>query len=80
MTTKPYIIAYKDADYTGTYRVRKHMVINRYHRDFLPKVQELTDQYDEVFVARSRWGKWGEWCETWANVNGKATIIKQGWS
>lgn len=34
---------------------------------------------DEVFVSRSRRGEWGEWFEKWALVNGKPTIIKQGW-
>ena len=34
---------------------------------------------DEVSVSRSRRGEWGEWFETWALVNGKPKIIKQGW-
>ena len=32
-----------------------------------------------VFVVRSRRGQWGEWFERWQLVNGKPTIIKEGW-
>lgn len=35
---------------------------------------------DYVSVHRSRRGEWGEWYEHWAKVNGKPTIVKQGWS
>lgn len=35
---------------------------------------------DGVFVVRSRRGEWGEWFERWNLVNGKPTIIKEGWS
>jgi len=35
---------------------------------------------DGVFVVRSRRGQWGEWCERWKLVNGKPTIVKEGWS
>ena len=35
---------------------------------------------DEVFVVRSKRGQWGEWWEKWELVNGKPTIVKQGWS
>ena len=34
---------------------------------------------DEVVVSRSRRGEWGEWFEKWELVNGKPTIVKQGW-
>jgi hypothetical protein len=34
---------------------------------------------NEVSVYRHRRGEWGEWFEKWAMVNGKPTIIKQGW-
>lgn len=34
---------------------------------------------DEVFVTRSRRGQWGEWFERWDMVNGKVTVIKEGW-
>ena len=34
---------------------------------------------DYVVVNRSRRGEWGEWYEKWELVNGKPTIIKQGW-
>jgi len=34
---------------------------------------------EPVFVSRSRRGEWGEWYEKWELVNGKPTIIKQGW-
>ena len=34
---------------------------------------------EPVFVSRSRRGEWGEWFEKWELVNGKPTIIKQGW-
>jgi hypothetical protein len=33
----------------------------------------------DVFVTRSRRGKWGEWGEKWQLINGKPTIIKKGW-
>ena len=32
-----------------------------------------------VAVYRSRRGTWGEWFEHWQLVNGKPTIVKQGW-
>ena len=32
-----------------------------------------------VCVSRSRRGEWGEWFEKWELVNGKPTIVKQGW-
>jgi hypothetical protein len=35
---------------------------------------------DKVFVVRSRRGEWGEWFEHWDIVDGKAKIIKKGWS
>jgi len=34
---------------------------------------------NEVSVSRSIRGEWGEWFETWRRVNGKPTIVKQGW-
>jgi len=34
---------------------------------------------DTVHVSRSRRGTWGEWFEHWKLINGKPTIIKQGW-
>ena len=34
---------------------------------------------NEVTVNRHRRGQWGEWYEKWAMVNGKPTIVKQGW-
>lgn len=35
---------------------------------------------DYVSVNRSRRGEWGEWYEHWLKVNGKPTIVKQGWN
>lgn len=35
---------------------------------------------DYVSVNRSRRGEWGEWYEKWAQINGKSTIVKQGWN
>jgi hypothetical protein len=32
-----------------------------------------------ISVSRSRRGEWGEWFEHWQMVNGKPTIIKEGW-
>jgi hypothetical protein len=34
---------------------------------------------NEVSVYRHRRGEWGEWFEKWSLINGKPTIIKQGW-
>lgn len=40
----------------------------------------LKISYDnEVSVYRHRRGEWGEYYEKWALINGKPTIIKQGW-
>jgi len=33
-----------------------------------------------ISVNRSRRGEWGEWFEHWVLVNGKPTIIKEGWN
>lgn len=33
----------------------------------------------QICVSRSRKGEWGEWAETWTLVNGKPTIVKEGW-
>ncbi len=38
----------------------------------------IADDYVAVF--RSRRGEWGEWYEHWGKVNGKPTIIRQGWN
>jgi peptide deformylase len=75
----PQVTRYEDADYTGTWRVKEDVPVKTYG-EFLKMVQHLTDHADEVFLTRWRRGQWGEWCETWRNVNGKATIVKQGWS
>ncbi len=41
----------------------------------------LKASHDEcAFVVRSRRGEWGEWFEHWQMVNGKPTIVKEGWS
>jgi hypothetical protein len=41
----------------------------------------LRASHDEcAFVVRSRRGEWGEWFEHWQLVNGKPTIVKEGWS
>jgi len=41
----------------------------------------LRASHDEcAFVVRSRRGEWGEWFEHWELVNGKPTIVKEGWS
>jgi len=32
-----------------------------------------------VNVYRERRGEWGEWFEHWSLINGKPTIIKEGW-
>ena len=41
----------------------------------------LNASFDEcVYVVRSRRGEWGEWFEHWQLVNGKPTIIKEGWN
>jgi hypothetical protein len=34
---------------------------------------------DEISIHRSRRGEWGEYFEVWQLVNGKPTIVKQGW-
>lgn len=54
-----------------TYRKVKSRVIN------VLKHENPID--NEVSVSRSRRGEWGEWFETWALVDGKPKIIKQGW-
>lgn len=33
----------------------------------------------QVSVCRSKRGQWGEWFENWKLVNGKPTIVKEGW-
>jgi hypothetical protein len=33
----------------------------------------------QICVSRSRKGEWGEWFENWTLVNGKPTIVKEGW-
>ena len=43
----------------------------------LPTILNLSDCPATVF--RTRRGDWGEWFENWACVNGKPTLIKQGW-
>lgn len=32
-----------------------------------------------VSVSRSKRGEWGEYFENWQLVNGKPTIVKEGW-
>ena len=39
---------------------------------------EVSDN-NEVSVYRHRRGEWGEWFEKWAMINGRPTIIKEGW-
>ncbi len=33
-----------------------------------------------ITVFRTRRGEWGEWFEEWELINGKPTIIRQGWN
>ena len=44
--------------------------------------QHLIDHVSDeaVSVVRSKRGEWGEWFEKWELVNGKATIVKEGWN
>jgi hypothetical protein len=43
-------------------------------------LKEHLEYADEpISVYRSRRGEWGEWFEKWDLVNGKPTIVKQGW-
>lgn len=40
----------------------------------------MSDSKDNVItVTRTRRNEWGEWFEHWHMVNGKPTIVKQGW-
>lgn len=39
---------------------------------------EVSDN-NEVSVYRHRRGEWGEYYEKWELVNGRPTIIKEGW-
>ena len=39
----------------------------------------LISDDNEVSVYRHRRGEWGEYYEKWALINGKPTIIKEGW-
>lgn len=42
--------------------------------------QHLVDNLEaQVPVCRSRKGEWGEYFENWKLVDGKPTIIKEGW-
>lgn len=47
----------------------------------LPKILEEHLEYadEPIAVYRSRRAQWGEWFEHWDMVNGKPTIVKQGW-
>lgn len=47
----------------------------------LPKMLKEHLKYadEPIAVYRSRRGEWGEWFEHWDMVNGKPTIVKQGW-
>jgi predicted methyltransferase len=51
------------------------------YRKLIPLIKEyLPLSLDgEISIHRSRRGEWGEWFEVWRMVNGKPTIIKQGW-
>lgn len=51
------------------------------YKELKSNVQELITQCPNgvLTVFRSRRGQWGEWFEKWTILNGKPTIIKQGW-
>lgn len=51
---------------------------NHLKRDIKNQINRSSN--GEVFVVRSKRGEWGEWTETWKIVNGKPSIVKQGWS
>ncbi len=41
----------------------------------------LRESHDEcASVVRSKRGEWGEYFEHWELVNGKPTIVKEGWN
>lgn len=69
-------------DYRNGYR-KSRDITNVY--DTYDKLKQsmkamLNASHDEmVYVSRSRRGEWGEWFEHWSLVNGRPTIIKEGW-
>ena len=46
----------------------------------LKEICEANIDEDYVSVVRSRRGQWGEWFEHWKIIDGKPTIIKEGWN
>jgi hypothetical protein len=55
--------------YADTYRKLKPLI-----KEYLPLSLE-----GEISVHRSRRGEWGEYFEVWKMVNGKPTIVREGW-
>lgn len=46
----------------------------------LPELIKKSDDPEGLFVLRSKRGEWGEWFERWKMIDGKPTIVKEGWS
>ena len=46
----------------------------------LPELIKKDNDPDGLFVLRSKRGAWGEYFERWKMINGKPTIVKEGWS
>ena len=84
-------VTYMTSESLHDYRVERYRVTSPYKTERFKTYAELKkalkdyilDNHigeDEVFVTRSRRGEWGEWYEHWGKVNGKPTIIRQGWN
>lgn len=72
-------------EYRNDYSNKKSKYIyERYktYAELKKNLRRILEQHigdEPVFVSRSRRGEWGEWAERWVLINGKPTIVKQGW-
>jgi hypothetical protein len=60
------------------YDVKEYKTYRKLKQDLKNVLKE--NLVDYASVVRSKRGEWGEWFEHWTLVNGKPTIIKQGWN
>jgi hypothetical protein len=61
----------------GESEVRQFKTYALLKRNIKALIEETENVHLHVY--RSRRGEWGEWFEHWKMVNGKPTIVKEGW-
>lgn len=77
------ITSESNRDYRNGYNRKSPYVVIQYktYKELRKNIfTHLSENLEaQVSVCRSKRGQWGEWFENWKLVDGKATIVKEGW-